>query len=249
MDFDGNESTYFYGPFVRSINIPTVEIISYSTSNSDLIVSSDTIIRYILEVSDYKGDTFSETPRISIENGNKTIEYNLTQYYVSGDNTLEKYYIDIYAANLEAGKTEVSFTLPENTTIVSEDTYLKEFYVFNFFSDTIKTISSTIGVLGISAFSMFSIMSGLTAGKQIFPVVITGISIFVLSTIFMVSCLMSNDYGKLLGLALGCLILWIMMKTCVVIEDEEIKMTSNSLNLIQSLPILYVVSLFTYEIF
>lgn len=144
----------------------------------------------------------------------------MTKYYTSYDGVEEKYYVDVSCADLDSGKTQIDFIIPEKYELVPESKYLNEFYVLNFLTDAFSALSSTFGVLGIGSFSVLSVMSFLALAEQTLYVVIAGVCLFVMSGIFIASMLLSNNVGQLLGFSLGCLILWIMMKTCIV-EDED----------------------------
>ncbi|MFW9896259.1 MAG: hypothetical protein ACFFD7_10685 [Candidatus Thorarchaeota archaeon] len=59
-------------------------------------------------------------------------------------------------------------------------------------------------------------MSGLAIAEQTIPLLFLGIANFVVSGLFIGTMLLSKNLGSLLGLSIGCLVLYIMMKTCVV---------------------------------
>ncbi|MFW9989350.1 MAG: hypothetical protein ACFFC3_11900, partial [Candidatus Odinarchaeota archaeon] len=233
LQADSNESSHYHGPVVKPIDECTAEISSYILNGDNQFITSDTIIRYHIKVSDYNGDGLSSIPIITFTKEDNTKQYNFTQYYVSSDGTEERYYFEITGKDLEYGVNNVEIDFPDSNIQVNFLIgFLKALHVFNFLGETSSALSFTLGLFGIMPISLFTVIQGLAFSRCSDKVLYLGLAALGVTIvpmgIYIYSLMQSDDVGGLLGFSIACMLLFLMLKTCVVMD-------SNAKNIFESI--------------
>ncbi|MFX0009430.1 MAG: hypothetical protein ACFE9R_03875, partial [Candidatus Hermodarchaeota archaeon] len=191
INIDYND-TYLNGPFVKNIENAYVELVSYSPTNSDGVITKDDYIRYYLTFSDYEGLGPSEVPKIELIHGEYVISYNMTSIYNSTDGTERKYFIEVKGEDLEEGATyNVNCSVLYGGVIIRselEDGFNNIINVFHPAGSILFSLNTFLSYIGAIS------LASLIAVSCILPVIEKGIYKFIVGFIFI---------GTVLALLLG----------------------------------------------
>ena len=224
-----NDNSHSNEVLVKPADGIIVEIDAYVSNGNPSAIDSDTTIRYIATVSDYTTVGISDPPKLSFSSGGMTDEYNMTHYYTSSDNTEEKYYLDIKGSDLKSGKVDVDFDVAGASIIIFGVAFVTGFFNFDFLSDTVSSMMTSVITLGTVPISLFNIIATMAIASSKVPTLVgpilgTSIGVVVYTAVTAISNLVqgatTDNFGQLLGFAISSLLLWIIIKNFDIDRDE-----------------------------
>ncbi|KKN42490.1 hypothetical protein LCGC14_0712740, partial [marine sediment metagenome] len=213
-----NDASHYNEFLVKPDDGILVEVDTYFNGDNigDGMITEETDLRYIVTVTDPSGVGFSESPVISFASTESIDEYDMDHYYTSSDDTEKKYYLDISGADLKSGAIDVSFDFPGTLkSIIFGKGYTGSFINFNYLSNVIYSMLSTITMLGTVPMAVFNAveLAAVTTGDSAFNYIAaaTGVTIGLTAGMLifdLINFFTTDDYGGLLGFSAACLLLY-----------------------------------------
>jgi hypothetical protein len=152
----------------------------------------------------------------------------MAHYYTSSDGTEEKYYLDIKGSDLKSGRVDVDFVVAGAAFVIFGVAFVTGFINFNFLSDTVSSMTTSVIVLGTVPMSLFNLiaimamyskdtMTGYVLGASIGVVALTAVTIIT----NLIQGATTDNFGQLLGFSITSLLLWIMIKNFNIEKGAE----------------------------
>ena len=210
VGYNNNSECLLAGPSVRPKGEPVVDIVTYSSSGSN-VVHDDAYLYFELTFSDYSGLGPSDTPKVILNNSKNEIEYEMIPYYKSVDNTTRKFYLRLDTADLEGGSYDIGIIVEYNDNPVdvpSDSLSIKRFTKLTSIRSILNSVTTTLGFAMISLTALLFAGGVLALGdllKGVIIAIITVLATLVAATIYLIMLINEDNPERIPGFSIACL--------------------------------------------